>query len=491
MAISDAQYTAWLSSPSANRCVLVEAVCNSGGSEVTRYMSNRGYVTKSTDSPANTVYKALLSNEIKLTESLALESVPSLSYGDIEIENAKGSLDSWLEDVWDNRTVSIFYGDMRWDRADFRLVVKGTLDGIKTSRRERLNLSLRDSLQRLNTPITETKLGGTTTNKDKLIPLTFGECHNVSPLLVDPVAHVYQVHNGAIEDIIEVRDNGSPITVTKDLANGKFTLAYAPVGTITCSVQGSKPSTYSNQIADIVKLLVKNYGTASNRLTDSDIDLSNFSAFAAANTAPVGLYISERMNLIEACQQLSGSVGAQVKMSRTGLLQFVRIDFPASGTPFAITKKHLTEDSLSVDSLVDITAATNIGYCKNYTVEPNLQTVIPEEHKSLYAREWLTTIVSDSVVATKYKLLTEPVMKETLLQTGVAATAEATRRNNITKVQKTVLKMSCFASCLELVLGQAVTITHDRFGLNAGKTGVVVGLEPNYTKEKINVKVMV
>jgi hypothetical protein len=44
---------------------------------------------------------------------------------------------------------------------------------------------------------------------------------------------------------------------------------------------------------------------------------------------------------------------------------------------------------------------------------------------------------------------------------------------------------------MELVLGQAVTITHDRFGLNAGKTGVVVGLEPNYTKEKINVKVMV
>jgi hypothetical protein len=94
-------------------------------------------------------------------------------------------------------------------------------------------------------------------------------------------------------------------------------------------------------------------------------------------------------------------------------------------------------------------------------------------------------------VATKYKLLTEPVMKETLLQTGTAATAEATRRNNITKVQKTVLKMSCFTSCMELVLGQSVTITHDRFGLNAGKTGVVVGLEPNYTKEKINVKVMV
>jgi hypothetical protein len=125
MAISDLEYTNWLSTPSAFRCVLVEANVNSGGSEVVRYMSNVGYVTGASDSPTNTPYRALIKGGIKLTETLSLESNATLSYGDIELDNTDGSLDSWLEDVWGNRNVSVFFGDMRWARSDFRLICKG------------------------------------------------------------------------------------------------------------------------------------------------------------------------------------------------------------------------------------------------------------------------------------------------------------------------------------------------------------------------------
>jgi hypothetical protein len=491
MAISDAEYLAWLSAPSAMRCVLVEANVRSGGSEITRYMSNKGYVTGASDTPANTTYRSIISGGVKLTESLALDSTATLSYGEIEIENTQGSLDTWLTDIWENRSVSVFYGDMKWARSDFRRVFKGQLSGISSQRRETLNLFIRDSLQRLNTPVTDSKLGGATSNKDRLIPLTFGECHNVSPLLIDPALHDYQVHNGAIEDIIEVRDNGAPITVTKTIATGKFRLANSPVGTITASVQGSKPSAYSNQIAENIKTLVKTYGTTASRLTDSDIDLTNFSTFAAANTAPIGLYLSDRTNLLDACQQLAGSVGAQVTMSRQGLLQLLRIDFPPSGTPTLISKKHIVEKSLSIDSKLDVSSAVQIGYCKNYTVENNLQTVIPEEHKSLYEQEWLTTTSTDSTVATNYRLLVEPIQKDTLLQVTSDATAEATRRLNIIKQPRIVYKMVCFSSMFNLTLGQAVTLTHTRFGLSGGVLGVVVGLEPDWMTGRITVKVMV
>jgi len=185
MAISDAEYNSWLSSPSAFRCILVEANVNVSGSETTRYLSNRGYVTEASESPANTAYRALIIGGVKLSETLSLETNGTLSYGEIELDNTDATLDSWLEDVWENRGVSVFFGDSRWARSDFRLVFKGMLGGISSQRRERLNLFLRDSLQRLNTPITDSKLGGTTPNKDKLIPLTFGECHKVSPQLTD------------------------------------------------------------------------------------------------------------------------------------------------------------------------------------------------------------------------------------------------------------------------------------------------------------------
>ena len=491
MAISDSEYNNWLVSSYAARCVLIEANVSVSGSETTRYLSNRKFVTGGGDTPSNKAYQSIICGGVKLTETLGLDSSATLSFGEIELDNPAGEFDSWLNDVWENRTVNVYYGDVSWSRSDFRLIFKGTFAGIQSRDRTKLNLMLRDSLQRLNSPVTDTKLGGSTVNKDRLIPLTFGECHNVSPLLANPTTHEYQVHAGAIESIIEVRDNGAPITVTPSISTGKFTLTNSPVGTITASVQGSKPSTYSNQIADAIKNLVKNYGSADNRLTDSDIDLVNFSAFAAANTAPIGLYLSDRTNLLDACQQLANSVGAQITMSRTGLLQLLRIDFPPSGTPVIVTKNDMVERQFNIDSREPVVAAFQIGYCRNYTVENNLQTAIPEEHKSLYEQEWLTVTQSDSAVATKYKLLTEPVMKETLLQTTATANSEASRRLGISKVQRTVYKFTGFSSLLNLTLGQAITIKHDRFGLSGGATGVVVGLEPDWINGRIGVKVMI
>ena len=490
MAISDLEYTAWLSSSSAYRCVLAEVAVNVGGVETTRYLSNTGYVTGGGDTPSNTSYRALIVGGIKLSESLSLESNPTLSYGEVELDNKDGKLDGWINDVWDNRVISVFYGDSRWAREDFRLIFKGVISGASSKRRNTINLMIKDSMQRLNTPMTDIKLGGSTNNKDKLLPLTFGECHNVSPLLTDAATHEYQVHNGAIEDIIEVRDNGAPVTVTKVLATGKFTLTSSPAGTITASVQGAKPTTYSNQTPELIKQIVTTYGTTDKLLT-SDIDLTNFSDFAASNTSPVGVYLPDRTNVITACQQLAGSVGAQITMSREGELQLKRIDFPPSGTPTPITRSDIIEHQLDIDSVIEVSPAIKIGYCKNFTVQNNLQTVIPEEHKSLYEEEWLTTTAADNTVATKYKMLVDPVQKDTMLLTEANAITEANRRLGIVKQQRIVYKMTCISSMFPLQLGQAVTLTYPRFGLDSGVLGVVVGLEPDWLTARIVVKVMV
>ena len=289
--MTDAEYTTWLSTPSAMRCILIEASVNVGGTETVRYLSNRGYVTGASDTPANTVYRSLIKGGVKITESLSISSEPTISVGEVTLMNDNGELDTWLEDVWDSRSISIYFGDMKWPRSDFRLIVKGMLSGVGSQNRNEITLFLRDSLQRLNTPITDTKLGGSTVNKDKLLPLVFGEVHNITPLLIDDTLHDYKVHNGAIESIIEFKDNGVPISITPTLGTGVARLANAPFGNITASVQGSKPSTYSNQITDIIKNIVKNWGQVDKRLTDADIDGTNFTAFAAANTAPVGIYI--------------------------------------------------------------------------------------------------------------------------------------------------------------------------------------------------------
>ena len=288
MALSDAQFTAWLASASSIRTVLVEVVARIVSTETTLYLSNRNYITGSADTPASTAYQACIAGGVSTSEALNLDGSPSMSWGDIEIANADGSRDGWLDYVWANRAVNVYVGDPTWPRADFRLVFSGVVDDIASRARDVLNLRLRDKLERLNAPVSEATLGGSTDNKDRLTPLVFGEVHNVEPLLATPATLIYQYHTGAAERLIEVRDNGAPITTyTSDLSNGKFTLTAAPVGQITCDVQGAKPSgTYRNDVGRLVQYIAQNYGPSTTRFSSGDLDATQLAAFVTASCVP-------------------------------------------------------------------------------------------------------------------------------------------------------------------------------------------------------------
>ena len=489
MAISDSEYKAWLSNQSAIRCVLVEATVKVGGSEIVRYMSNRGYVTGGADSPANTVYEAIISGGVKLTESISIDASPTISFGDIEIDNTTGRLDSWLNDIWDNRSISVYYGDVKWARSDFRRVLKATCGGISSSSRTKLNLLLRDDLQKLNVSVTTTLGSGDAIYGDKVTPLLFGECFNISPRLLDDATSQYKVHTGAIEDILDVRDNGVPVAFTKDLVAGNFTLASKPVGTVTASVQGARVgASYKLTLADVIDHIKTTYGNTESRAVA--VDAASMVGYTGVNY-PVGLFLNESANLLATLQYLAGSVNAQLSMSRQGELQVHQINFPPIGSPTLINKTHIVEKSLAVDSKTTPISSVVINCAKNYTVQSSIQTAIPQPHIVSYATEWLPETATDSTAETNYKLYSVVAPKNTLLISKTDAAAEATRRLDVVKVPRTIYKMTCFSSMLDLELGQAVTIVHDRFGMSSGVTGIVVGLEPDWINARINVKVMV
>lgn len=495
--MTQAELILWLKDESAIRVVLMEVDVQVGGEETTRYLSNKGYVTGASDVPVNTIYTPAIVGGVKFTEKLALDGTPSLSYGDIELSNSTGDRDSWLNDVWSNRSVRVYIGDATWARSDFYKVFDGIVVSIDSRKRDRINLKLSDKMQRLNTPVSEIKLidvapETTSQEKDKLIPLCFGECHNVTPLLVNAAEHEYQVHNGPIEDIIEVRDNGVPVTVTKLLNTGKFRLTNAPAGTITCSVQGDKTGgVYTNNAANLIKRIVTTYGNATTRFTDSDIDLTNFTAFAAANPQPVGVYLSDRKNVVEICNDLAKSIGARAAMSRLGKLYMVKLHLPPAAQGTLVTASSMVDKSLQIDNLPPVVAGVQIGYCKNWTVQNSLSTGIPAAHIELYATGWLTTTVTDEAVAGLYKLYTEPVMTETMLLTEADAKAEAQRRLDMFKIQRKVVQYEGFGDLMFEKMGDSQTIQHERFGLTAGATGQIVGLETNWLDPHTQVEVLI
>lgn len=516
---------AWLEDPSAIRGIFAEITVYDvlATTDITVYLSTIGYTTTTAD----VSYLPIIVGGINITETLAIDGQATLSFGDIEVSNIKGDYDSWLDPskyVWSNRPIKIYLGDPRWvtgDLAaihiDFELVFDGVVNDIDSRGTTKLNFKIRDKLERLNTALTESKLGtyGTwasgQTNQDTILPIVFGEVFNISPMLIDPALLEYSFNNGNSELLIEIRDNGIPIYnsgipggASVNHTTGKFTLTKRPSGVVTASVQGIKDSinlgsgalvagTYANNVANLVALIATQYGKTTTRFSASDLDLINLAAHSSAYPESVGLYISDSANTLVACQQLASSVGSQLFITRKGKLQLLRIGSPTPVTSVDITTSDILYNSLNVSSRTQVVAATKLGYCKNYTIENDLLTSIPVSHKDMYksTNEWYTKTVIDSTVRTSYKLEADPVQKDTLLLVGSEALAEATRLNNLYKVPRVTYKFTGTSKLLSLQLGQAVNIIYPRFGMDSGVVAQVVSLSPRWGTSTIEVEVMV
>ena len=486
--MTDAQFLEWLSGAAglARRVALVEV-----DTDTPRYLCSAPYTTLPGDTPANRMYLPCIETGVSFSERLSLDATgnPAISAGDIDVANDDGALDSWLDDVWVNRAVRVYIGDVAWPRAQFRLVFAGVCADLHAGSAGRLSISLRSKLERLNTPVTEQLIGGTSANKDRIRPVGFGECHNISPVLVEEGEQEFVASSGALERIIEARSNGAPLTITPLLASGRFRMTTAIYGQITASIQFGAP--YVNTVAPIIQLLATAWGTPSERLTGADIDAANFAAFGAAHPQPVGVYLPDRSNVMQVCQQLAASVGAQLVVSSTGLVRLVKVALPGTGAPLAIGPADYEVGSLVLKERSEVVAGVKLGYCRNWTVQNSLETGIPPAHAELYGQEWLTVTARAPLVASRYRLYGEPARIDTLLLREADAQAEADRRLALWSTPRCVYSLRGYAHLLTLELGQAVTLTAPRWGLAAGKAGQVIGRRPDWLAGRVELEVLI
>jgi hypothetical protein len=541
---------AWLEDPSSIRSIFVVATIlydssGLGTSYISTpvYFSNAGFST--TDALIS--FNPIIMGDVSLTESISSDGGISMTFGGIRLANHNGELDAYLSNnkyIWVNKPIQIYLGDPTWSAVasdfntsttKFELLFNGIIGDIVSTERSVVDITLRDKLERLNSPITEAKFGtatGTWVNNvqiaDTIKPLVFGEVFNMTPTLIDPNSGggKYMVHDGLIESIIEIRDNGVPVYqagsavytgATVDLTIGTFILTYPPSGAITVSVQGQKSTinlttgtssvAYTNSIANIIAVIVTQYGKANSRLTSADIDLVNFNAFNTSNNKPVGIIITDTTNVLSICQALAASIGSQIYFSREGKLQLIQygVGIPQTQDTANITigyastipvdETDMLYDSFAISSKLPFTGAVKLGYCRNWTVQDGLLTSIPADHKDMLATEWLTsTYTASPTMVANYSLDIDPAQKDTYLITSADALAEATRLVTYYSVQRYTYKFTGTYVLLSLRLGQQIYLRHYRFDLNnsgAGRLGQVVSLTPNWVTSQVEVEVLI
>lgn len=299
--------------------------------------------------------------------------------------------------------------------------------------------------------------------------------HSTSP--TRPSAWTLEYWNGSSWVVMDTR---SGVTWASVEETKVFSVSPAEVTT---------PGSYLNRVGTLVPYVVKNFGKESERFTDDDLDLVQLAAFDAAHQQPVGLWIPDRMNVIEACEKLASSLGAQTTMSRTGKLRLIKVDAPGTSTR-DIYEHQMVAHSFTPLQLTEVVGAVKLGFNRNYTLQPGLETSLSALDKEYFNTEWLTATKTDSFAIEAYRLSTEPVQQDTLLLRSIDAEPEAQRRLNFSKVPRVMYQFICYAEMFDLELGDSVTIFHKDLG-PGGFPALVMRCNPTYARNRITVEVLI
>lgn len=504
-------------------CYVAEVTCatNSAGDTTVLYFSSHGRPpTKPTDTPANTVFEPRMKQPTLMRREIYTGSANggqgAMGYGDLILVNNDGGLDYLKDYGFDGRQLKLLVGEESGAYpSEYTTIFVGTMlfaDFSNTS----VTLKIRDRIQELLIkPIQETKYAGSNVLPDGLEgveedlkgkpkPRTYGKVYNVSPPCVNTSRLIYQVNDGAINDVSAVYDRGALLTQETDYisqtdmetnapsassyrvwpAGGYFRLGSSPDGLITADViEGSAAA--NRTVGQITKGILENVAG----LSTSEYSTTDITNLDTANSAEVGIWIAEEMNINDALNVLAGSIGAWYTFDKSGVFRIKQLVVPSGTSVTTFDENSIISATIQNSSNLASKVPTyqiNLSYYRNYTQQASdIASVVTDSRMNFLKEIYRKVIATDNTVKNKH-LLSEEMEVETLLIDSTAAQTEATRLLGIYKVMRDRLEVDVYlegCSCV-LDLGELVDVQWGRFGLSLGKQFMIIGYEPNFRTGK-------
>jgi len=156
-----------------------------------------------------------------------------------------------------------------------------------------------------------------------------------------------------------------------------------------------------------------------------------------------------------------------------------------------VGESDMVSGSLHIADRLPIVPGARLGYCKNWTVQEDTAQGVPEDHKAMYAREWLSVLVTEPALRDKYEVWGEPEQENCLLLESASATTECSRRVNLRSTQRHIYEYIGFANLMFTPVGAPMKLTHRRFNLSGGKIGQVVSVAVNWQTSQVTIRVLI
>lgn len=241
--------------------------------------SDQGYISRiftagmaGGDPDSRVWYDGRMNRDIRIERRIVgRDGIGGLSrvFADVSLVNLDGGLDTVTRDYsLPGRAARLYLGHPYWKRSRFELVASGVSTRIWTTLTDQ-RVSLSDGLARLDRSVNiNTYLGtgtgatveGGTDLKGKAKPKAWGKVFNATPPFVDGALLIYQVNDGACQDVPTVYDRGVSLTKGANYssladmtanapsagqyrvwpAGGMFRLGSTPAGTITADIDAGE-----------------------------------------------------------------------------------------------------------------------------------------------------------------------------------------------------------------------------------------------------------
>jgi len=429
---------------------------------------------------------------------------PSPTGGQIQISIADGENDAILDYVWDGRDITIYMGGPTFAWADFGIIFKGTaLDASWTE--TVLTLKIRDFAEVLKKPVQEsTYLGtggleGTADLKDVVKPISFGSPRNIEPVLLDRITQLYQFNDGASQAVDNVYDKGVALTKANggandivdlalasindwipiggqyitDLANGLIRLGAEPDGPLTADVQGFNTGGFIQSTSDIIKQII-----IGGELTTADLDLASFTQLNTDNSSAISVYLkAENPTRFDLINQLMVTIGGFWFWDKSRKLKVGQFKF---GTSVATYDETDILTIKRIDTPVPLWSL-RMGYARSFTIQD--QSEISKVCTSQALADFVKTkyryvTAADAAIKTR-RVLAKKIDVFSTYDTQANAQVEVDRQFALLNVDRDFYQIKFWGIQFVRELGETITIKHPRFGLSAGKDGIISKLGEN------------